>query len=225
VGNSRFLLDLHVSKGYFVDTPGEVIYNIMETVDRGDAQPQRPGSTLTFGYLGKIDEDKGIEIVLQATTRIKRADWKLKIAGRGTEQYVAKLRRTFADPRIEWLGFTAVHDIMNQIDVTIVPSVWYEPLPRVLIESIAYRRPTICSTSGGIPEISHYADLIGEYEPTDTDALARLMERAVSERRFARTYRDERATNLPQLFGAPIVADRNVAVYRAALSKRSLETV
>lgn len=223
ISNSRFLLDRHVSEGYFAGTPSEVIYNIMETVDLNETPPARREATLTFGYLGKIDQDKGIEIVLRATTKLKRPDWKLKIAGRGDERYVAHLKQTFADPRIKWLGFTPVRDVMNQIDVTIISSIWYEPLPRVLIESIAYRRPTICSTAGGIPEIAHFADLIGIYEPTDADALARLMEQAMHDGRFAWTYRDDRAHDLSQQFDPSIVAGRNLAVYQAALSQKGVE--
>ncbi|MDH2356822.1 glycosyltransferase family 4 protein [Bradyrhizobium sp. SSUT112] len=218
ISNSRFVLDLHLANGYFRQAAGEVIYNIMEV---GPERVEGPDtdSALTFGYIGKIDQDKGIEIILAATEKIQMADWKLKIAGRGAEDYVNKLKARYTDPRIEWLGFTVVRDVMRQIDVTIISSIWYEPLPRVLIESMAYRRSTICSTAGGIPEISHYADLIGEYEPTDVEALARLMEKAISGGRLAGTRRENGAGELPQLFSAPRIADRNIVVYRDALAR------
>lgn len=222
ISNSRFVLDLHLANGYFRRAAGEVIYNIMEVEAENIGGPDSD-SALTFGYIGKIDQDKGIEIVLAATEKIQTADWKLKIAGRGAEEYVARLKARYADPRIEWLGFTAVRDVMRQIDVTIISSIWYEPLPRVLIESMAYRRSTICSTAGGIPEISHYADLVGEYEPTDVDALARLMEKAISRGRPACTSRGNGTGELPELFSAPMVANRNIAVYRAALARQGTE--
>jgi glycosyltransferase involved in cell wall biosynthesis len=219
ISNSRFLLDVHVSKGYFAKRDGNVIFNIMEAVDPIDTAKYQRNSSLTFGYIGKIGQEKGIEVVLDATTKIKHLDWRLKIAGRGPEQYVSRLKKAFPDPRIEWLGFVPVCDALRQVDVTIISSIWFEPLPRVLIESLAYRRPTICSTAGGISEIAHYADLIGEYEPTDVEALARLMERAISEGRFADTFQDNRTEDLPALFSAQTVAARTIAIYQAALAK------
>jgi glycosyltransferase involved in cell wall biosynthesis len=221
VSNSRFVLDMHVSKGYFSNTPSDVIFNIMDTVEPGISQPTRPDGAVAFGYIGKIEQNKGIEIVLEATAKIKRTDWRLMIAGQGNQKYMTRLRERFSDSRIKWLGFTAISDVMSQIDVTIISSIWQEPLPRVLIESIAYRRPTICSTAGGTPEIARYADLIGEYDPENVDALAQLMDQAISEGRFAETFKQNTAADLPDLFGGPAIASRNIAVYEAAMSEHS----
>ena len=67
------------------------------------------------------------------------------------------------------------------MDVCLISSVWPEPLPRTLIESINAGRATICSTAGGIPEILHFSTALGSYEPSDFHKLAELMKQAISE--------------------------------------------
>jgi glycosyltransferase involved in cell wall biosynthesis len=41
----------------------------------------------------------------------------------------------------------------EKVDVTIVPSIWYENLPGVVFESFAFGIPVIGSNIGGIPEM------------------------------------------------------------------------
>jgi glycosyltransferase involved in cell wall biosynthesis len=218
IGNSEFLLDRHRASGYFADVPGTAIYNIMDDINAPPITREQQGDILTFGYIGKIDPAKGIEIVLQATGLIQHNNWRLVIAGRGPTEYVEGLKRRFQDPRIKWLGFMDVKDLFRSLDVTIVSSVWFEPLPRVIIESIACRRPMICSRSGGIPEIAEFGDLIGTYEATDSAALAALMTTAVAERRFADTYRGRDPADLTSIFGAEAVAARNISAYTCAMN-------
>ena len=60
------------------------------------------------------------------------------------------------DKRIEYLG--RVHNkekdnVFKESDVMIVPSIWYEPFGRVVIEAYKYGLPVIGSSIGGIDEL------------------------------------------------------------------------
>ncbi|MEM0061516.1 MAG: glycosyltransferase, partial [Fervidicoccaceae archaeon] len=44
-------------------------------------------------------------------------------------------------------------EFFEKVDVTIVPSIWYENLPGVVAESFAFGVPVIGSNIGGIPEM------------------------------------------------------------------------
>jgi len=218
VSNSRFVLDIHRDNGFFADTPGHVVFNIMDGVSASAPREIAAGAPLTFGFIGKIDRDKGIEVVLEATRRLKNPDWRLLVAGRGKDDYVAELRRRHPDPRIEWLGFVRSDDFFAAVDVTLVSSIWHEPLPRTLIESIAHGRATICAEAGGIPEIAHLSDLIGTYAPTDAVALAALMDAALD----APERRSPRPSSAPadlDAFSETRVAESYLAVYRSALAR------
>src|SRR5262249_37459236 len=105
VSNSRYVLDTHLRSGYFKDVPAHVIFNIAnidaQTIpNERDTQNQ---GRLTFGFLGRIVEEKGLEVVLKATQRLKKENWQLKIGGNGREDYLALLKNRFTDSRIEWL--------------------------------------------------------------------------------------------------------------------------
>jgi glycosyltransferase involved in cell wall biosynthesis len=178
--NSQFVLDRHLKLGYFPEIPDKVIYNIAH-LDNVERTPSRPSGDLVFGFIGRIESEKGIDILLKATDLLPDAGWRLKIAGKGVDGYVRGLKARHPSNRIDWLGFTQGRDFYAAVDVCIISSVWPEPLPRTLIESMGEGRPTICSTAGGIPEISSMSALIGSYEPHDHHRLAALMMRTINE--------------------------------------------
>jgi glycosyltransferase involved in cell wall biosynthesis len=180
VSNSQFVLDQHQKLGYFANIPGKVIFNIADVSEAAPVSPPATGD-LVFGFIGRIEAEKGIEVVLKAAELLPDAGWRLKIAGKGLEQYVGGLKTGQKSDRIEWLGFTKAANFYASIDVCLVSSVWPEPLPRTLIESINAGRATICSTAGGIPEISGFSNMVGSYEPNNFRQLAELMVKAVND--------------------------------------------
>ena len=176
--NSGYVIAAHERHGYFPNIHGSVIYNIADL----RAQPtaaRTPSDVLVFGFIGRIEEEKGIEVVLQATTRLKSTAWRLVIAGKGLQEYVAGLKSQYPDPRIEWAGFMSPENFYTSVDTSIIASVWPEPLPRTLIESFAYGRSALCARSGGIPEIAARGPQVAEYDAHDVDTLAGLMDQAV----------------------------------------------
>jgi glycosyltransferase involved in cell wall biosynthesis len=91
------------------------------------------------------------------------------------------LKQRFADPRIEWLGFAKSKEFFRSIDVSLISSVWAEPLPRTLIETFVAGKSAICAQSGGIPEIAMLGKVVELYPPRDVAALARLMDNALTD--------------------------------------------
>lgn len=183
IGNSDYTLDVHKENGFFTGVPGSAIYNIgdFNVIQEDNRNIESRDGILTFGYIGMLEQKKGIEILLKATHHLSHHKWKLKIGGRPTDpHYLEELKRRFDDDRIEWLGFVRAQDFYKLIDVCVVPSLWPEPLPRTLIESFAYGRTAICAASGGIPEISHYGKNVAMYQPHNFEELASIMDRALS---------------------------------------------
>jgi glycosyltransferase involved in cell wall biosynthesis len=204
--NSRYVLDAHFKFGYFREKENAVIYNI---ADFGALSiSSRPvGEDVAFGYIGRIEDEKGIKVLLEASQALPSFGWTLKIAGRGDPVYVAELKARFPDPRIQWLGFVKPGEFYSSIDVTVISSIWPEPLPRTLIESIAAGRATICSTAGGIPEIAELSRLVGVYAPTDASALAALMSKAMANRHEIRRDIEEEKMSLRQFSADSIVCE------------------
>lgn len=178
--NSRWVRDRHIGLGYFSKVPAKVVYNIANLAEIGQTARLEQGD-MVFGFIGRIEPEKGIDVVLRAASRLPATGWRLRIAGIGAADYVDALKAKNHDERIEWLGFLPSQDFYRSVDVCLISSVWPEPLPRTLIESIAAGRATICSTAGGIPEISMLSALVGVYEPTDDSQLALLMLKAMED--------------------------------------------
>ena len=126
-------------------------------------------------------------MLLKATTYLSREDWRLKIAGLGPDAYVAELKRQFQDPRIEWLGFTENRSFYASIDVTVVPSLWGDPLPYVVIESFAAGKAVICAESGGLPELSLLGKRVKTYPGMDVQALVEALEQALANKEVWRS--------------------------------------
>jgi glycosyltransferase involved in cell wall biosynthesis len=182
VSVSQHALEEHVRRRYFEDVPATVIYNIQDTMQPPSQAPNQGASPkdLVFGFIGRIEEEKGIETLLLATNQLHQPNWKLRIAGRGVESYVRGLTERFADARIEWVGFTDAWNFYSSVDVVIIPSLWAEPLPYVCVEAVHAGKSLICASSGGIPEIAKLAHTVEFFQPGNAGALAEKMNAALS---------------------------------------------
>jgi glycosyltransferase involved in cell wall biosynthesis len=93
-----------------------------------------------------------VEFLLKAFQEVDDAE--LHLFGRGiTADYEDYLKDHYKKENIYFHGFTRIDKAFNMIDVLIVPSLWYEPLPRVIYEAYSFGIPVIAAKRGGIPEI------------------------------------------------------------------------
>ncbi|MBT1247044.1 MULTISPECIES: glycosyltransferase family 4 protein [unclassified Thermosipho (in: thermotogales)] len=156
VGVSAFILNKLLSYGYFEDVPiKRVIYNTtdlnMDNIDK-DLEPKY----INFGFIGRLVPNKGIEVLLKAYLKIKKPNYRLFIAGTGEENYEEYLKSKYKDNSIIFMGRVKQEEFFKKVDVTIVPSIWYEPLGIVVLESFAFGTPVIGSNTGGIPEMINH---------------------------------------------------------------------
>lgn len=213
VSVSQFVLNRHQGSGYFRHVPSSVIFNVMDAASPGSTERIPAASDpVVFGFIGKLEEPKGIEVVLAATRHLQHSDWCLKIAGTGLSQYVAQLKASFPDPRIQWLGFIESPEFYRSIDVAIVPSIWHDPLPYVTIEALFAGKRLICSQSGGIPEIAVLGKTVQLFPAGDAKALAMRMEHAIKTHSTAEEGGFQ-STEQKGLFFEETVAHQYLAVY------------
>lgn len=177
---SKFVLKAHWSRGYFRDVPASLGYNVsLGSNARGRLTVGYPAEPLVFGFIGRLEKQKGIETLLAATRLLSGTNWRLRIAGSGRDVLVMKLRKEYPDPRIEWLGYIEPASFYASIHVTIVASVWDDPLPYVAIESLEHGTALIAARSGGIPEIAALGRVVETFPAGDVKALAARMEAAL----------------------------------------------
>jgi glycosyltransferase involved in cell wall biosynthesis len=212
---SRPVLEAHQAAGYFRDAAASVIGNAAAEAVVSARPSLADDPVMKFGFMGRVEPEKGIEVLLRATTRLE-GDWRLRIAGRGEAAFVQRLRRAYADPRIVWLGQVEAADFWPTVDVLVAPAVWTEPFGRVVVEAVQQGRGVIASRIGGLPEAVSGAGAATLVEPSDEGALARAMGEvlaAPARWRFA-------GGGAPMWTEAAIV-EAHRAIYRQVLVRRS----
>ena len=108
-----------------------------------------------FIYIGRVDELKGIKILLNAWKTINNS--KLFIVGSGPYENNAKkfVKENFID-NIEFLGFRKKNEILTLLKgakALIVPSQWYEGFPMTIVEAFSQGIPVIASDIGNLSTI------------------------------------------------------------------------
>lgn len=135
----------------------------------------------TFGYLGALAEEKGIEDLIRAFVKLPHSqDATLLIGGRGREDYVQHLKSLAGTASIQFLGFVEPEEIYRVADVIVVPSRWHEPQSLILMEAATYGIPVIGSERGGTPEILRDLGTGWCYDPDKDESLIAAMDRALS---------------------------------------------
>jgi glycosyltransferase involved in cell wall biosynthesis len=108
--------------------------------DPGPPSPLGDG----FLYLGRLSEEKGIRLLLDAWA----GTGELRIAGDGPLRGLVESRRD-----VEYLGVldrAGVRAAMRASSVLVVPSLWHDVLPTVILEALAAGRPVLGTNLGGI---------------------------------------------------------------------------
>ncbi len=134
-----------------------------------------PGSPIVVGYLGRIENTKGIEVLLDAVKQLPESQVTVLLGGKGDDAYADGLRRAYPAANVRFLGFVRPAEFFERIDLLVVPSVWEEPLGRVIYEAYAHGVPSIVANVGGMPEIVDEGRTGFIYRPADSDHLAALL--------------------------------------------------
>lgn len=140
-----------------------------------------------ISYVGRIDQCKGIETLLEAfaTVHTQFPNTHLAIVGKPLSSRTSYLNELKAlteklaiAPYTHFLGhFDQPQQIYQASTVTVLPSIWTEPFGRSLIESMSCGVPAIGSRIGGIPEVlsGEFTDAL--FTPKDASALALVLNR------------------------------------------------
>lgn len=152
IAPSKFLANMFL-KEYGNLKMEEIGYGISYPKIRKNMRRYKPGDKLIFFYGGSFIRHKGVHILIEAFKRVN-GNAELKIYGSG--QYEYSLRQAASqDSRIKLCGVFSsdqIGEVLSQIDVTVVPSIWYENTPIILLESMASNVPVIATDLGGMTE-------------------------------------------------------------------------
>ncbi len=144
------------------------------------------GDRIVFGFAGSINAHKGIHMAIDAFCKIESDAAEFRIYGSGMNQeYVDKIsEETQQNPAIRLMGVFAEHeigDIMTDVDVMVIPSLWYETYCMIMHEAIACCVPVVASRIGVLADFVADGESGYLFEPGDVDALAAIMRRIAAD--------------------------------------------
>ncbi len=216
---TRFVLDAHVSRGFFPRAIRRMIRNAVDSATRETTNAAI--QQCHFLYMGQLAAHKGVVVLLDAF-RLMKGNAILHIAGTGPLAEDVK-RRASGDDRIVYHGFVAGSDrqrLMDACHVAILPSLWQENGPMAVYEAYSQGMPVVASRIGGLAELVEDSKSGRLFEPGDVDGLAEVLEelaRSPSEISHMRAYCLEKSRETSPL----LQADRFLKIYEeAALARK-----
>ncbi len=175
-----------VEQGFRDDQIAEVPNGVPQAdVSRDD---MRPHGTWTLGTVALFRPRKGTEVLLEALAFLRKAGRDVRVSAIGTfetPEYEAELKQRAVDlgveDFVEWKGFTRdVNSELAKLDLFVLPSLFGEGLPMVVLEAMAVGVPVVGTKVEGVPEaIRHGKDGVIA-KPRDASDLARVIDQIIS---------------------------------------------
>ncbi len=131
-----------------------------------------------IGYLGQIAQHKGVHVLVEAFRKLDPGTATLHIHGvlESNPDYSVRLRKQVDNaPNIHFHGGynrDALPAVLASLDAVVVPSVWYENSPLVIMEALGEGVPVITSRLGGMAELVEDGRTGLHFTMGDADALA-----------------------------------------------------
>ena len=159
VAPTDFLAKTYISNGFPKDKIQKLTFGINRKPLIGYTNPRTDfDKPLTFGYIGQISVHKGVDLLVNAFNQLDSGDTKLKIYGDTNQdiKFTEKLKNLIGTrENIQFLGTFPRENlgkVLREIDVLVIPSIWYENAPLVLLNALATRTPVIVSDVDGMNE-------------------------------------------------------------------------
>jgi glycosyltransferase involved in cell wall biosynthesis/GT2 family glycosyltransferase len=182
-----------------------------------------PNVPVTVGYVGRLDDHKGVHVLLDAIERDDRFRLDLVGAGPAEPRLRARARELEIADRVTFHGHADASVLARrytEFDILAVPSLptasWLEQFCRVAVEAMAAGVPVVASQTGAILDVLGDA---GELvEPGDPAALSDALARVVFDERCWSRLRDAGVRRARQ-FNWAAVADSQLGLYRQAMAR------
>ena len=146
-------MDRAVVVPHGIQVPAAVLQRAQEP--RPPREPNRP---LHLVYVGSVAPQKGLHVLVDAVNDLPADAVRLSVYGDlGTfPDYAAQLRAAAGHPGISFCGRIEREAfwrlLLEEADVAVLPTLWYEASPLTIQEMFAARVPLVASRIGAIPE-------------------------------------------------------------------------
>lgn len=182
-----------------------------------------PGSPAPLGrsvtYIGRVSREKGVLALLDAWTRLPaQRGRQLRIAGAGPESDEIARRAVDRDD-VEVLGLLdpdGVRRVLEDSALVVVPSLWAEALPLVVLEAMAAGRPLLVTDQGGLPAV--VGSETGLVVPASVDGIEGGLATLLSDRALLEQRGSAARAAYEQRYSPSVVTRELVAVYESVVA-------
>jgi len=153
IAPSQFLRSKYMEYGI----PAEKIIHLDYgfNIEAINSETKTVSDKIRFGYLGRVIPVKGIAQLFDSFNELDHSLAELNIYGESPNS-VKYLKERCSNSAIHFKGaynYKDISKILSEIDVLVVPSIWYENSPLVIHEAFIAKIPIIASNIGGITEL------------------------------------------------------------------------
>lgn len=159
-----------------------------------------------FVYAGRLEEIKGIDLLLRAWSRLDREQFRLVVCGTGSmEQWCKEYIEKENLSNVEMRGFldnAAVKEVIGESKALILPTRWYEGFPMTIAEAYSLGTPVIVSDLGNSGSLIEEGKNGMKFQPDSEESLCAAVKKMHSsfegmEREWIEQYSEE--SNYEQL--------------------------
>ena len=188
------------------------------------ARARRELGTPLVVYAGRLESEKGVQTLIDATAGLRRMfpEVRVVIVGHGTagEDLRAQARRRRVGRAVTFTGWVPEEElraIVSAADAVVVPSI-YEPFGLVALEAMALGAPLVVARTGGLADLVDDGRTGSSFAPGDVGQLVDAVVDVLSHPRSARTRAAVARLEVLVRYGWPDIADRTDEVYAGAVS-------
>lgn len=207
----------------------EKIITIQNGIDMDPVQNMTPGEfkadsyKINIGLVGRLDRQKGHEILLKALKLLVPEHQNLQIYffGQGPEKNFLKEMVQKERLNTYVLFMEPMEDIypcILQMDMIVIPSLW-EGLPNILLEAMALERPVIASRIGGITEVVKDGEEALLVDPGDEKQLAQAIQTLIHDRELAKKIAAKAKERVSRDFSMETCVKKTEALYDSLLKQ------
>jgi len=195
---TKLMRDIFVENGMKPELLHHVPFGLDQSNLQGH-QTKTPSDVLRIGFIGTIFEHKGLDLLIKAFQKFpSEAPAVLQIYGDINQfpeygKTITALINSKPD-NIQLLGTfpnAELGRILDNMDVLVVPSRWYENTPLVIQSALATKTPVIATNLGGMSELVKHEQNGLLFELNDYNSLHTQLARLVDNRSILKQFMDD----------------------------------
>lgn len=191
ISPSRYLADAYIRAGY----PYHKMHVVWNGIDwkRFASATHKDSPSLRISFVGHFGAHKGVDLLLEAVSLLKKQDIEINLVGGGEERehYEQIAKKYGLEKQVRFWGKIEnkeIEKVYAETDIYCLPSIWPENQPVSITEAMAAGVPVIASRIGGNSELVEDGETGYLFQPRNVRNLADKIEELYNHRDRMRAF-------------------------------------